>query len=220
MGRPSSPSFPSFPPPHRREQLRGLPRDRAADLALAIERDDRLAHVIEQIAQVLRRRREPSFAIADLLAHAIERGRELAELVGASHVDARGEVSASDAPRGVREAAQRVHDLRARDHDQHRRRARSEQEGEPEDLTTALRERRVLAREREHDARASHVDVPATDHQARYLHAIFVEDAASDLRRLDRRGRVAAALDLGDRLLLVLQEDGGALHFAVLLEVA
>ena len=95
-----------------REDLRGLPGDRAAHLSLAIERHDGLTHVIEEIAEVLRRRREPALTIADLLAHAIERGRELAELVVRAHVDARREVASADTPCRVRQAAQRVHDLR------------------------------------------------------------------------------------------------------------
>jgi len=75
------------------ENARRLPRHLAHDLAVRSEGEDRLAHVIEEIAQAFSGRFQALLAVGDGVAHGVERAAELTDFVARLDVDARIEFS-------------------------------------------------------------------------------------------------------------------------------
>jgi len=74
---------------------------------------DRLAHVIEEIAQAFSGRFQALLAVGDGVAHGVERAAELTDFVARLDVDARIEFSFFEAPRSVGDLRERLDDLMA-----------------------------------------------------------------------------------------------------------
>jgi hypothetical protein len=198
------------------EDALGLPRLGADHAAVAVEHQDRLAHVVEELAQALVRLRQPLLAVDDRRPHALERPREPAELVLVRDLDRDPAIAPRQPPDRVEQGFDRLHDLAPGNDQEHQHRPERDQHAQPQHAITAGQVGGVLPRQRELDhGRAEALALGRRDRPP-HDHAVDEDDGA----RARLRRRCAALLSVQrDWLGLARAPHDRARHVAVLLQV-